>query len=123
MANQNCKSGKDEWNPFTLAYWQCAWQDVASLSNPVVYPKPDIATPPYVTKAPPSATQAPYNVSQTDINATIAQVWADWVPGAIGANTAWNNGGEFERPPIDWPMLGLIGVGIFLVTRTVSKGR
>lgn len=102
-------------NPFSLDQWAC-------FANWLWYPKQDISTPPYVTKAPPSATQAPYNVSQSDINATIAQVWADWVPGAIGANTPGQvAGGKFEKPPIDWPMLGLIGVGIFLVTRTISK--
>lgn len=93
--------------------WRCKWR--TALPNAVIYPSADIATPPYVTKAPPSATQAPYNVSQQDINNTIAQVWTDWKTGAIGANTDWA-----EHQP-DWLTLGLLGVGLFVAVKVVSK--
>lgn len=127
MANQNCKNGVDEWNPFKLAFWQCVYQDVASVANPVFYPTPDISTPPYVIKPPASATQAPYQPTQGDVGATIASEWDKWRATAIGANTPFTKVDNFSWPDTgngpEWKTLIILGVGLFVASQLITKRR
>lgn len=120
------KANPVAWNPLNKEFWVCAGKDIVGVANTgynkidSIFNPPDISTPPIVTKAPNSATQVPYIVAQDDINATIADVWAQWKPNAIGANTPTQlDPGLFPDRGVSWLPLVVIGVGLLMAGRKI----